>query len=80
MEERSQTKLGELDFINFITKKTFSLLRRFQSSQIVLDFNVEPGLKTATDEDFSDQLYQNLAEIFLKHGKENETFFEKGRQ
>ena len=70
MEGAVKPKLEELDLSTFITKKTLAYYDVFQSSQIVLDFNVEPGLKTATDEDLLDLIIQNLLGNVLKHGKE----------
>lgn len=70
MEGAVKPKLEELDFSTFITKKTLAYYDVFQSSQIVLDFNVEPGLKTTTDEDLLDRIIQNLLGNVLKHGKE----------
>lgn len=70
MEGAVKPKLEELDLSTFITKKTLAYYDVFQSSQIVLDFNVEPGLKTATDEDLLDRILQNLLGNVLKHGKE----------
>lgn len=70
MEGAVKPKLEELDLSTFITKKTLAYYDVFQSSQIVLDFNVEPGLKTATDEDLLDRIIQNLLGNVLKHSKE----------
>ena len=70
MEGAVKPKLEELDLSTFITKKTFAYYDVFQSSRIVLDFNVEPGLKTTTDEDLLDRILQNLLGNVLKHGKE----------
>ena len=70
MEGAVKPKLEELDLSTFITKKTLAYYDVFQSSQIVLDFNVEPGLKTTTDEDMLDRIIQNLLGNVLKHGKE----------
>lgn len=70
MEGAVKPKLEELDLSTFITKKTLAYYDVFQSSQIVLDFNVEPGLKTTTDEDLLDRILQNLLGNVLKHGKE----------
>ena len=70
MEGAVKPKLEELDLSTFITKKTLNYYDVFQSSQIVLDFNVEPGLKTTTDEDLLDRIIQNLLGNVLKHGKE----------
>ena len=70
MEGAVKPKLEELDLSTFITKKTLAYYDVFQSSHIVLDFNVEPGLKTATDEDLLDRILQNLLGNVLKHGKE----------
>ena len=70
MEGAVKPKLEELDLSTFITKKTLAYYDVFQSSQIVLDFNVEPGLKTTTDEDLLDRIIQNLLGTVLKHGKE----------
>ena len=70
MEGAVKPKLEELDLSTFITKKTFAYYDVFQSSKIVLDFNVEPGLKTTTDEDLLDRIIQNLLGNVLKHGKE----------
>ena len=70
MEGVVKPKLEELDLSTFITKKTLAYYDVFQSSQIVLDFNVEPGLKTTTDEDLLDRIIQNLLGNVLKHGKE----------
>ena len=70
MEGAVKPKLEELDLSTFITKKTLAYYDVFQSSQIVLDFNVEPGLKTTTDEDSLDRIIQNLLGNVLKHGKE----------
>ena len=70
MEGAVKPKLEELDLSTFITKKTLAYYDVFQSSRIVLDFNVEPGLKTTTDEDLLDRIIQNLLGNVLKHGKE----------
>ena len=70
MEGAVKPKLEELDLSTFITKKTLAYYDVFQSSHIVLDFNVEPGLKTTTDEDLLDRILQNLLGNVLKHGKE----------
>ena len=70
MEGAVKPKLEELDLSPFITKKTLAYYDVFQSSHIVLDFNVEPGLKTTTDEDLLDRIIQNLLGNVLKHGKE----------
>lgn len=70
MEGAVKPKLEELDLSTFITKKTLAYYDVFQSSQIILDFNVEPGLKTTTDEDLLDRIIQNLLGNVLKHGKE----------
>ena len=70
MEGAVKPKLEELDLSSFITKKTLAYYDVFQSSHIVLDFNVEPGLKTTTDEDLLDRILQNLLGNVLKHGKE----------
>ena len=70
MEGAIKPKLEELDLSTFITKKTLAYYDVFQSSQIILDFNVEPGLKTTTDEDLLDRIIQNLLGNVLKHGKE----------
>ena len=70
MEGAVKPKLEELDLSTFITKKTLAYYDVFQSSQIVLDFNVEPGLKTTTDEDLLDRIIQNLLGNVLKHDKE----------
>ena len=70
MEGAVKPKLEELDLSTFITKKTLAYYDVFQTSQIVLDFNVEPGLKTTTDEDLLDRIIQNLLGNVLKHGKE----------
>ena len=70
MEGAVKPKLEELDLSTFITKKTLAYYDVFQSSQIVLDFNVESGLKTTTDEDLLDRIIQNLLGYVLKHGKE----------
>ena len=70
MEGAVKPKLEELDLSTFITKKTLSYYDVFQTSHIVLDFNVEPGLKTTTDEDLLDRIIQNLLGNVLKHGKE----------
>ena len=70
MEGAVKPKLEELDLSTFITKKTLAYYDVFQSSRIVLDFNVEPGLKTTTDEDLLDRILQNLLGNVLKHGKE----------
>lgn len=69
MEGAVKPKLEELDLSTFITKKTLAYYDVFQSSHIVLDFNVEPGLKTTTDEDLLDRIIQNLLGNVLKHGK-----------
>ena len=69
MEGAVKPKLEELDLSTFITKKTLAYYDVFQSSHIVLDFNVEPGLKTTTDEDLLDRILQNLLGNVLKHGK-----------
>ena len=70
MEGAVKPKLEELDLSTFITKKTLNYYDVFQSSHIVLDFNVEPGLKTTTDGDLLDRMIQNLLGNVLKHGKE----------
>ena len=70
MEGAVKPKLEELDLSTFITKKTLAYYDVFQSSHIVLDFNVEPGLKMTTDEDLLDRILQNLLGNVLKHGKE----------
>lgn len=70
MEGAVKPKLEELDLSTFITKKTLAYYDVFQSSHIVLDFNVEPGLKTTTDGDLLDRILQNLLGNVLKHGKE----------
>lgn len=70
MEGAVKPKLKELDLSTFITKKTLAYYDVFQSSHIVLDFNVEPGLKTTADEDLLDRIIQNLLGNVLKHGKE----------
>ena len=70
MEGAVKPKLEELDLSTFITKKTLAYYDVFQSSHIVLDFNVEPGLKATTDEDLLDRIIQNLLGNVLKHGKE----------
>ena len=70
MEGAVKPKLEELDLSTFITKKTLAYYDVFQSSQIVLDFNVEPGLKTTTNEDLLDRIIQNLLGNVLKHGKD----------
>ena len=70
MEGAVKPKLEELDLSTFITKKTLAYYDVFQSSHIVLDFNVEPGLKTTTDENLLDRILQNLLGNVLKHGKE----------
>ena len=70
MEGAVKPKLEELDLSTFITKKTLTYYDVFQSSHIVLDFNVESGLKTTTDEDLLDRIIQNLLGNVLKHGKE----------
>ena len=70
MEGAVKPKLEELDLSTFITKKTLAYYDVFQTSHIVLDFNVEPGLKTMTDEDLLDRIIQNLLGNVLKHGKE----------
>ena len=70
MEGAVKPKLEELDLSTFITKKTLAYYDVFQSSHIVLDFNVESGLKTTTDEDLLDRIIQNLLGNVLKHGKE----------
>ena len=70
MEGAVKPKLEELDLSTFITRKTLDYYDVFQSSHIVLDFNVEPGLKTTTDEDLLDRIIQNLLGNVLKHGKE----------
>ena len=70
MEGAVKPKLEELDLSTFITKKTLADYDVFQSSHIVLDFKVEPGLKTTTDEDLLDRILQNLLGNVLKHGKE----------
>ena len=70
MEGAVKPKLKELDLSTFITKKTLAYYDVFQSSHIDLDFNVEPGLKTTTDEDLLDRIIQNLLGNILKHGKE----------
>ena len=69
MEGAVKPKLEELDLSTFITKKTLAYYDVFQSSHIVLDFNVEPGLKTSSDEDLLDRIIQNLLGNVLKHGK-----------
>ena len=70
MEGAVKPKLEEIDLSTFITKKTLAYYDVFQSSHIDLDFNVEPGLKTTTDEDLLDRILQNLLGNVLKHGKE----------
>ena len=70
MEGAVKPKLEELDLSTFITKKTLNYYDVFQSSHIVLDFNVELGLKTTTDGDLLDRIIQNLLGNVLKHGKE----------
>ena len=70
MEGAVKPKLEELDLSTFITKKTLAYYDVFQSSHIDLDFKVEPGLKTTTDEDLLDRILQNLLGNVLKHGKE----------
>ena len=70
MEGAVKPKLEELDLSTFITKKTLNYYDVFQSSHIVLDFNVEPGLRTMTDGDLLDRIIQNLLGNVLKHGKE----------
>lgn len=70
MEGAVKPKLKELDLSTFITKKTLAYYDVFQSSHIDLDFKVEPGLKTTTDEDLLDRILQNLLGNVLKHGKE----------
>lgn len=70
MEGAVKPKLKELDLSTFITKKTLAYYDVFQSSHIVLDFNVEPGLKTTIDGDLLDRILQNLLGNVLKHGKE----------
>ena len=70
MEGAVKPQLKELDLSTFITKKTLAYYDVFQSSHIDLDFNVEPGLKTTTDEDLLDRIIQNLLGNVLKHGKE----------
>ena len=70
MEGAVKPKLKELDLSTFITKKTLAYYDVFQSSHIDLDFKVEPGLKTTTDEDLLDRIIQNLLGNVLKHGKE----------
>ena len=70
MEGAVKPQLKELDLSTFITKKTLAYYDVFQSSHIVLDFNVEPGLKTTSDEDLLDRILQNLLGNVLKHGKE----------
>lgn len=77
MEGAVKPKLEELDLSTFITKKTLAYYDVFQSSQIVLDFNVEPGLKTTTDEDLLDRIIQNLLGNVLKHGKEKARLYLK---
>ena len=74
MEGAVKPKLEELDLSTFITKKTLAYYDVFQSSHIDLDFNVEPGLKTTTDEDLLDRILQNLLGNVLKHGKEKACF------
>ena len=81
MEGAVKPKLEELDLSTFITKKTLAYYDVFQSSQIVLDFNVEPGLKTTTDKDLLDRILQNLLGNVLKHGKEQARLsLEKGEK
>ena len=70
MEGAVKPKLEELDLSTFITRKTLDYYDVFQSSHIVLDFNVEPGLRTTTDGDLLDRMIQNLLGNVLKHGKE----------
>ena len=70
MEGAVKPKLEELDLSTFITKKTLAYYDVFQTSHIVLDFNVEPGLRTTTDGDLLDRIIQNLLGNVLKHGKE----------
>ena len=70
MEGAVKPKLEEIDLSTFITKKTLAYYDVFQTSHIVLDFNVEPGLRTTTDGDLLDRIIQNLLGNVLKHGKE----------
>ncbi len=63
-------KLEEVDLSAFITKKTLAYYDVFQAANITLDFKVEAGLKTRTDEDLLDRILQNLLGNVLKHGKE----------
>ena len=70
MEGAVKPKLEELELSTFITRKTLDYYDVFQSSHIVLDFNVEPGLRTTTDGDLLDRIIQNLLGNVLKHGKE----------
>ena len=70
MEGAVKPKLEEIDLSTFITKKTLAYYDVFQAANITLDFKVEAGLKTRTDEDLLDRILQNLLGNVLKHGKE----------
>ena len=70
MEGAVKPKLEEVDLSAFITKKTLAYYDVFQAANITLDFKVEAGLKTRTDEDLLDRILQNLLGNVLKHGKE----------
>ena len=70
MEGAVKPKLEEVDLSAFITKKTLAYYDVFQVANITLDFKVEAGLKTRTDEDLLDRILQNLLGNVLKHGKE----------
>lgn len=80
MEGAVKPKLEEFDLSSFITKKTLAYYDVFQSSHIDLDFNVEPGLKTTTDEDLLDRILQNLLGNVLKHGKKKARLSLKKRE
>ena len=70
MEGAVKPKLEEVDLSAFITKKTLAYYDVFQAANITLDFKVEAGLTTRTDEDLLDRILQNLLGNVLKHGKE----------
>ena len=70
MEGAVKPKLEEVDLSAFITKKTLAYYDVFQVANITLDFKVEAGLTTRTDEDLLDRILQNLLGNVLKHGKE----------
>ena len=70
MEGAVKPKLEEVELSAFITKKTLAYYDVFQAANITLDFKVEAGLTTRTDEDLLDRILQNLLGNVLKHGKE----------